>query len=273
MPAVREAGPPETSVALRAPSDERFRDGFFEAIAASRAVHTPPQFCVWAQRELQRIFPHGMLACGVGQIEAQGVRIRHVLTCNFPREYLQTLHQGSGVIASPLLTRWVKTRQPVLFEAAAQDDDASPWLENFRHYGLHNLAAHGLCDINGRAASYFSFSQIPGGLTPRHAELLELLAPHLHVALIRALGAVKIKPSRSPAASHKLTARETEILRWLCRGKTNGEIAQVLHISEATVKNHVHHILVRLKANTRAQAVAQAMSLGLIRVTPGAGLW
>lgn len=272
MPAARGVEPPETPPALRARSGRRFCDGFLEVVASLRAVHTPPQFCAWTRRELQRIFPHGMLACGVGQIEPRGARIRHVLTCNFPRKYLQTLRQRNGAIASPLLARWRETGQPVLFEAAAQSNGASPWLENFRRYGLHNLAAHGLCDMNRRTASYFSFSRIPGDLTPRHAELLELLVPHLHVALIRALGAVETKPSRPPAAPPKLTAREKEILHWLCLGKTNWEIAQVLNLSEATVKNHVHHILVRLKVNTRAQAVATAMSLKLIRVNLAAGL-
>ncbi len=47
-------------------------------------------------------------------------------------------------------------------------------------------------------------------------------------------------------------------------GKTNWEIAQVLHISEHTIKNHVQHILIRLKVNTRAQAVAKAINLKII---------
>jgi DNA-binding CsgD family transcriptional regulator len=53
-----------------------------------------------------------------------------------------------------------------------------------------------------------------------------------------------------------LTPREQEVWQWLCLGKTNWEIAQVLHLSESTIKNHVQRILNKLNVNTRAQAVA-----------------
>lgn len=244
-------------------ASERMCAEFFEVVESLLAVNTPQQFCVWSQSELQRVFPHGMLVCGIGRIEAQGVDIRHILSCNFPQEYIQTLQQPGGLTASPILAQWVKTMRPVLFEMTAKSK-MSAWLENFQRYGLGNLAAHGLCDLNSRAASYFSFSQIPGKLTPHHAHLLELLVPHLHVALTRAFSAAKRKPRKITIHQPSLTGREKEILQWLGTGKTSWEIAQVLHISENTVKNHVQHVLTRLKVNTRAQAVAKAINLKLI---------
>ena len=50
--------------------------------------------------------------------------------------------------------------------------------------------------------------------------------------------------------------------QWLGTGKTNWEIAQVLRISEHTVKNHVQRILIKLKVNSRAQAVAKGLMPG-----------
>jgi DNA-binding NarL/FixJ family response regulator len=47
-------------------------------------------------------------------------------------------------------------------------------------------------------------------------------------------------------------------------GKSNWEIAQVVGLSESTIKNHVHHILGKLHSATRAQAVAKAINLKLI---------
>lgn len=53
-----------------------------------------------------------------------------------------------------------------------------------------------------------------------------------------------------------LTAREAECLKWAAEGKTNGEIAIILGISENTVRYHFKNILSRLGARSRAQAVA-----------------
>jgi transcriptional regulator EpsA len=244
---------------------ERRHAEFFDVIDSSLAINTPEEFCTWAKGDLQHIFPHGMLVCGVGQIEQNNARIHHLLSCNFPHEYLEIMQQTSGLAASPVIAQWIKTRRPVLFELAMQKTRTA-WLENFRRYGLNNMAAHGQCDMNSHTTSYFSFSQISGRLTSRHASLLEMLVPHLHVALIRALkGAKKESPDRKPRAKLKpgiaeLTEREHEILQWLGSGKSNWEIAQVLCISENTIKNHVQRILTKLKVSTRAQAVSKVFS-------------
>ena len=245
----------------RAPLQERRHAEFFDVIGSSLAINTPEQFCAWAQSDLQHIFPHGMLVCGIGLIENHGANIQQLITCNFPHEYIQTLNKAGGLNTSPVLAQWIRTRRPVLFELSAQDSQ-SGWLENFQRHGLHNMAAHGQCDLNSHTTSYFSFSKIPNLLTPRHADLLEMLVPHLHVALIRALKGVK-KDSRKPKTKLPgLTTREHEVLQWLGTGKTNWEIAQVLRISEHTVKNHVQRILIKLKVNSRAQAVAKGLIPG-----------
>jgi two-component system, NarL family, nitrate/nitrite response regulator NarL len=55
-----------------------------------------------------------------------------------------------------------------------------------------------------------------------------------------------------------LTARERQVLRHICEGLSNKEIAEACHISEATVKTHVHHLLDKLKVRTRSEAAARA---------------
>ena len=75
-----------------APKRERRRADFFDVIGSSLAIESPEQFCAWAQGDLQHIFPHGALICGIGQIENQSAHIQHLLTCNLSAEYIQTLH-------------------------------------------------------------------------------------------------------------------------------------------------------------------------------------
>jgi DNA-binding NarL/FixJ family response regulator len=60
-----------------------------------------------------------------------------------------------------------------------------------------------------------------------------------------------------------LTRREVQILRYLCRGNSNKEIAVRLEISGETVKEHVQHILRKLKVGDRTQAAIWATRLGL----------
>jgi two-component system nitrate/nitrite response regulator NarL len=55
---------------------------------------------------------------------------------------------------------------------------------------------------------------------------------------------------------HRLTARELEILRLIDRGLTNKQIARTLSISVSTVKNHVHHVLRKLRVERRSEATA-----------------
>jgi DNA-binding CsgD family transcriptional regulator len=61
-----------------------------------------------------------------------------------------------------------------------------------------------------------------------------------------------------------LTERESEVLALIASGLTNDEIADYLGLSSATVKSHIHGLLRRLGATTRAHAVGIAMRRGLI---------
>ena len=61
-----------------------------------------------------------------------------------------------------------------------------------------------------------------------------------------------------------LTAREREILQLLADGMSNADVAAQLFISQETVKSHVRHILTKLEADTRTQAVAIALRDAMI---------
>jgi LuxR family maltose regulon positive regulatory protein len=60
-----------------------------------------------------------------------------------------------------------------------------------------------------------------------------------------------------------LSERELEVLRLVARGASNSEIAERLVVSLATVKSHVNHIMNKLDAQNRTEAVAQARAAGL----------
>jgi LuxR family transcriptional regulator, regulator of acetate metabolism len=62
-----------------------------------------------------------------------------------------------------------------------------------------------------------------------------------------------------------LTRRELEVLELMASGASNAEIAQLLRIAVGTVKSHVKHILRKLRAANRAEAVARYFRLTLVR--------
>jgi hypothetical protein len=136
---------------------------FLDVIRTSLEITTPEQFCTCLQGDFQHIFPHGMMACAIHEIENLGCRVQELIASNFPNEYVESLKKAGGLTISPLIAEWRRTKQPVLFELPEHHENLS-WLENFKRYDLQNVAAHGLCDIQSNTASYFSFSQIPGKL-------------------------------------------------------------------------------------------------------------
>lgn len=71
-----------------------------------------------------------------------------------------------------------------------------------------------------------------------------------------------LKDSRQYEA---LSPRELDVLALIRDGQSNKEIAQALHISEFTIKNHVRNILAKLNVPDRTAAVTLAIDRGLIR--------
>ena len=58
--------------------------------------------------------------------------------------------------------------------------------------------------------------------------------------------------------------REREILRLVAAGLSNRDIAEAVHLSEATIKWHLHNLFSRLGVRSRTQAVLKGKSLGLL---------
>jgi DNA-binding NarL/FixJ family response regulator len=91
-----------------------------------------------------------------------------------------------------------------------------------------------------------------------------LLAPSVTRRLIEEFAQKPKAPPARKADLDTLTAREREILQQLARGNTNQEIAGALHLSAATVKTHVAHVLDKLDLRDRVQAVILAYEMGLV---------
>jgi transcriptional regulator EpsA len=223
-------------------------------VAQATSVTTNEDFIHLARGALRDVFPHGMFLAGVGHAQADGIRVYHAIGIDYPRNYIQRLRQPV-ISAGPILAEWLRTREPQLRDATSADLPAR-WRTTMSQQNFRNVAAHGVRDFTGNGASYFTFSQIPGDLRPQHRTKLKALVPILHQALVSACGHGSMsRLNKQPTSPERLTERQAEILRWVARGKSNGEIAQILNLSEHTVKNHLKPILQKLGAANRTQAV------------------
>jgi DNA-binding NarL/FixJ family response regulator len=95
-----------------------------------------------------------------------------------------------------------------------------------------------------------------------------LLSPEITRSVIGAFA--RRQPATEVTGSPRLdelTEREREVLLLLTRGRSNAEIAADLVVSDATVKTHVAHVLMKLGVRDRVQAVIFAYEAGL--VSPG----
>jgi len=63
----------------------------------------------------------------------------------------------------------------------------------------------------------------------------------------------------------ELTARERSIVEFIARGRSNKEIARELGVAPETIKTHLKRIFQKLSAESRAQAVVRAQSLGMLK--------
>jgi len=90
----------------------------------------------------------------------------------------------------------------------------------------------------------------------------QVLAPGLLANMLRRL-------SRPGGGSHRLSPRETDVLKLLATGAKTVEIAEELQLSVNTVRNHIQAVLTRLGAHSKLEAVSVAIKEGILAPPSG----
>jgi DNA-binding NarL/FixJ family response regulator len=117
--------------------------------------------------------------------------------------------------------------------------------------------------INAGADGYLLKNTEPDELRKAVLQVHEgksVLSPEITRPLLKA-----ISSNQGVVLDGGLSKRELEVLELLAQGRTTTQIAGDLFVSENTVKTHVRHILEKMEASNRAEAVSKASQMGLIR--------
>jgi DNA-binding NarL/FixJ family response regulator len=114
--------------------------------------------------------------------------------------------------------------------------------------------------LSAKAAAYVVKDTSPAMML----EIVHTIARGDYYADPRLAGAMLRRRSTRTSEANELSSREFEIVRLIADGLSNREIGNRLSLSEKTVKNHVSHILAKLKVNARSGVAVYAVRNGIV---------
>jgi DNA-binding NarL/FixJ family response regulator len=91
-----------------------------------------------------------------------------------------------------------------------------------------------------------------------------LISPTIAAKVLQRVRASSSQPDIEATIRAELSEREIEVLKLIANGKDNAMIANELHISPKTVKNHISNILMKLQIDNRIQAAVYAVRSGIV---------
>ena len=153
----------------------------------------------------------------------------------------------SGVDATREITSFAPLTRVVVLTISDQDDD------------VMDAIVAGAC---GYLVKDSSIQELIRGITS--AAIGEsLISPPIAAKVLQRMRAVTLDKGAERIRS-ELSDRELEVLRLIANGKDNSQIAEALHISPKTVKNHISNILMKLQIENRIQAAVYAVRSGIV---------
>jgi transcriptional regulator EpsA len=231
----------------------------FETSVKVRRRH---QLYLWTQGVLQSFLPHETMLCGLGSVSGVGLRTEICSRAVIDEAQVAGFCTGEQSLLLDMARHWADSSGAPM---TIRSTDAHPLARRLQLNGVERAACHGMPEFGTAsrkhisAGSFFVFLHLPETALPRYKYLLDLMLPHLHVALMHVCNneGADLVPDSAPEPA--LSERERQVLQWVRQGKTNHEIGQILSISPLTVKNHVQKILRKLNVSNRAQAAARGM--------------
>ena len=180
---------------------------------------------------------------------------------NYPPDWLARYNELGYLQTDPTVAHGMRSSEPALWNDAFFEKCPQFWAEA-QSFGLRHGWAQSRRDPEG-TFSMLVLARSSGEITApellRNEGRMKRLVDASHVAMKALRQAAE---PRRP--ENELSDREIDVLRWTADGKTSGEIAEILDISERTVNFHVNRIVAKLGASNKINAAVRAAMLGLI---------
>jgi DNA-binding CsgD family transcriptional regulator len=192
----------------------------------------------------------------------------YVFVSGYPAQWWERYKEKDYLHADPLIAHCSRRIVPVTWrapqiKAAMRDRQVRRMMSEAHECGLHDGVSLPVHAYGGESAmlTFSTRLEPPRSTALINATLpvLHLLAAHMHEAVRRIAF-----ENQAGLARVDLTERERECLLFTADGRTAADIAGILRCSERTVVFHLENAREKLGVLTRAQAVARAISWGLI---------
>ncbi|MEO8224177.1 MAG: LuxR family transcriptional regulator [Gammaproteobacteria bacterium] len=193
---------------------------------------------------------------------------RLIMVDAYPDGWVRHYLRQANYVSDPVIAYCTRNVAPVKWsELRTEPGSAAERVMNeAREFGLHDgisMPVHGPHGEQGILSLTTRGGPAHADDVTRHSlPYAPLMATFLHDALRRVSGLMD-DPQR-PA----LTERELDCLRWAADGKTSGEIAQLLTLTESTINFHFGNAVRKLDVSSRQHAVARAALQGYLRPMP-----
>lgn len=192
-------------------------------------------------------------------------RPKVVLFNHCPDSWVQAYTENNMLACDPVIQLARKQTLPIYWNRL---DERASFLQEgsmdvmglAAEFGLRNgisFPLHGAAGENG-ILFFITSERASSDLLLDSSPILSWMSNYIFEAAIRV---VRLKDSDQQAA---LTDRETECLFWASEGKTSGEIACILGISERTVNYHLNQVTRKTGSMNRYQAIAKGVGTGLL---------
>ena len=237
-------------------------------IRTAVAIKTRPQFFSWVQGTFQGFLAHEVLICALACPPAGALKFDWIASYPIAEDRFRELSRPDEGLLRSLVKTWEQGgHEPILLGGPAEPGappEAEWMLGEIERFDLRNVAADGFAGLDGKPWCFFAFFKLSALDGPHTRHVLRMWLPHLYAAWLHAAcGEPDPVYSRADRIHGVLTRREVEILNWVGKGKTNGQIARLLGIGEPTIATHLERMFRKLGVSTRAEAVAKGMTLNL----------
>jgi transcriptional regulator EpsA len=248
---------------------------YHQVVTRSVDIRTHFDLLAWLQGDMQHYLPHDLLIASWGNFELGTLQHDVVSTLDGVRSNESDIQTITALMCS-LHGRWTEFgRKPFSLNTSQTGfllgDNHLKNAVGDALQAMHSAIVHGIVDERGsHHCLYVGFSTRDTYRSDERAAMAVIL-PYIDTALRQVTHLPHQNNHRRRSADltepvvgpdYNLTERESEVLHWVARGKTNPEIAMILGISAFTVKNHMQRVFKKLDVTNRAQAVSKLRPSG-----------